>query len=72
MNENYEVTIEKEDETSAILVINYTIENTSIICGLNGTVHEVIRKYDVDPSNISTIFVAREGINRRIAIEYTK
>lgn len=72
MNNQYEVTIEHENETSAILVIRYHSENSNILCGLNITVHEVTRKYSVDPSNISNIHVTKENNNRKIEIEYTK
>lgn len=72
MNEKYEVTIEKEDETSGVLVVNYTSINTSIMCGLNLTFYEAIKKYNVDPSNISAILVTKEGISRKISINYTK
>ena len=72
MNQEYEVICEKDDGIFSTLVVRYTCENSSIQCSTNIAFHQVTRQFNIDPSNISSINVEREGSRRTIVIKYTK
>lgn len=72
MKQEREVTIEKDDGIFSTLVIKYPSESTSIFCGMNMIIHEVTREYSIDPANISSINITREGCIRKIKIKYSK
>jgi hypothetical protein len=72
MKPNYEATIQKDDGIFSTLVVKYNCENTSIMWSTNLTIYEISRQFNIDPSNISSINVEKEGTKRTIVIKYTK
>lgn len=72
MKENLKVTTEKDDGILTTLVIEYSLENSSILCGMNITIHDVTRQFSINPSNIYSIKITKKGLNRKIKIKYSK
>ena len=72
MKPKYEATIQKDDGIFSTLVVKYNCENTSIMWTTNLTIYEISRQFNIDPSNISSINVEKEGSRRTIVIKYTK
>ena len=66
MKLEYEATIEKGNGIFDTLVIKYSSESTSIFYEMNMTIHEVTSNFSINPTNISSIQVTREGCNRKI------
>lgn len=71
MRQNYEVTVDKQDEIFTKIEISYST-NLSLFSGINPVIQKVLQENFADKKNVTSLNVTKEGKKVKIELVYTK
>lgn len=71
MRQNYEVTVDKQDEIFNKIEISYST-NLSLFAGMNPVIKKVLEENSADKKNVTSLNVNKEGESVKIELVYTK
>lgn len=71
MRQNYEVTVDKQDELFNKIEIRY-FTNLSLFAGMNPVIKKVLEENSAGKKNVTSLNVTKEGESVKIELVYTK